>query len=350
MHRIATHIEHLLLIHDCVIIPSFGGFVLQSVSGEYNADEHSFTPMWKEVVFNTALQHNDGLLTESYMQVYGVDFQKACRMLEEDVHELKSVLKHYRKATFGTVGSFTVGTEKQIIFQPNKNESFDINNYGLSTFTLPCLIVAPEEKETHAFPAKTHKRERLHIPINRRFIQTAVASAAAIGLFLLVSTPVKEVNQSAYTASFIPSEIISSTVSTPEPEPVIDLPEEVVSEEMEVVSENTLDAVAVETEKPATTFTPVEENTNTVVEIAQPEAPKPLMYHVVIASFPSEKQAKQFINQADRNRFHTIDMIYRDKKYRIYADKFDNRQEAETYIEQLRLNSAYRDAWVFTSR
>ena len=57
MLRIITHIERLLLTHDCVILPKFGGFVLQILPATYEEEEHSFRPMRKEVMFNVTLQH-----------------------------------------------------------------------------------------------------------------------------------------------------------------------------------------------------------------------------------------------------------------------------------------------------
>ena len=65
MLRIITHIERLLLTHDCVILPKFGGFVLQTLPATYQEEEHLFRPMRKEVMFNVTLQHTDGLLSES---------------------------------------------------------------------------------------------------------------------------------------------------------------------------------------------------------------------------------------------------------------------------------------------
>ena len=52
MLRIITHIERLLLTHDCVILPKFGGFVLQILPATYEEEEYSFRPMRKEVMFN----------------------------------------------------------------------------------------------------------------------------------------------------------------------------------------------------------------------------------------------------------------------------------------------------------
>ena len=74
------------------------------------------------------------------------------------------------------------------------------------------------------------------------------------------------------------------------------------------------------------------------------------MYHIVIACFPSESQADEFIAGVDRNECKHVSKVVRDGKYRIYADKFDNREAAESYMATLRSNPKYKDAWLFISR
>lgn len=53
------------------------------------------------------------------------------------------------------------------------------------------------------------KKDTLYIPVSRKFLRVVAASAAAVTLFLLVSTPVEDVNQAAYTASFVPTEMVA---------------------------------------------------------------------------------------------------------------------------------------------
>ena len=90
MLRIVTHIERLLLVHDCVIVPKFGGFVLQAVPAVQQMEQHTFHPLRKEIGFNMTLQHNDGLLSESYMQMYAVSYRHAQLLLEDDGDDLKN--------------------------------------------------------------------------------------------------------------------------------------------------------------------------------------------------------------------------------------------------------------------
>ena len=225
MERIIKHIERLLLLHDCVIIPDFGGFVLQSVPAVYLDEEHSFTPARKEIVFNPTLTHNDGLLSESYMQAYSVDFHKAQQFVRKDVTEMKEILDNYAELQMGAIGFF-IKEDDRLIFMPGKNSDvlFSTQSYGLPIFhylplsarhpVMISTLKVPEaeiQPETEISPAKTEKQGKnviYRIPVTRTFLRVVGATAAAILLFLFISTPVTDVNKASYSASFIPQEIM----------------------------------------------------------------------------------------------------------------------------------------------
>ena len=235
MLRIITHIERLLLTHDCVILPKFGGFVLQILPATYEEEEHSFRPMRKEVMFNVTLQHTDGLLSESYMQTYGVDYRKAQLMLEEDIEALNVSLEQDKRITLGRIGTFSIGEEGQTIFTPGDSGVFNADSYGLSSFHFPVLRSLEEEREEVALLTGKKNKDVFYIPVSRKLIRVVAASAAAVALFFVVSTPVKEVNLSAYTASFVPTEMINYRFE----EPISQLEEIQVSQEDEMVAEVT---------------------------------------------------------------------------------------------------------------
>ena len=235
MLRIITHIERLLLMHDCVILPKFGGFVLQTVPAMCLEEEHSFRPMRKEIMFNVTLQHTDGLLCESYMQTYGVDYRKAQLMLEEDIEALNVSLEQDKRITLGRIGTFSIGEEGQTIFTPGDSGVFNADSYGLPSFHFPVLRSLEKEREEVALLTGKKKKDVFYIPVSRKLIRVVAASAAAVALFFVVSTPVKEVNQSAYTASFVPTEMINYRFEGP-----ISLPEEIqISQVDEMVAEVT---------------------------------------------------------------------------------------------------------------
>lgn len=342
MLRIITHIERLLLVHDCVIVPKFGGFVLQAVPAVREAENHTFRPLRKEIGFNMTLQHNDGLLAESYMQVYHVNYRQAQLMLEEDITDMTSSLQRKGKLSLGVLGSFSIGQEGQMVFRPEETDLFSVNSYGLPAFHFPVLMPLQVEREEVSLltEKKKKKKDTFYIPVSRKLLRAMVASAAAIALFLLVSTPVKDVNQDAYTASFIPTEMVSykSAVAT--------------EQQKEEIAE-VLVAPEVSVPAPVVNATPVPRKQEVVSkpEIRTEQAKTNVkMYHIVIASFPSETQADEYIAGVNKGECKHVSKVVRDGKYRIYADRFDNRKDAETYMATLRQNPKYKDAWLFISR
>jgi cell division septation protein DedD len=308
-----------------VIVPQLGGFVLQVVPASYVEEEHLFRPMHKEVVFNAKLRHNDGLLSERYMEAYKVTFQRASRMVDEDVAEIQALIRKGIKVALGAVGSLSLEKEGQIVFHTGDVEAFSVDSYGLTSFQLKTWHAL--QLESHPLTVK-EKRNTFYIPINRRVLRGVASAAAAIALFLIVSTPVKEVNQSAYTASFVPVGIVSK-ISTPAPETTT-LPDVTVS----VTTSKETDATPV-TAKPK--LKPV--------TAREAEA----QFYVVIASVSSKQQASDFIAyNVDFSVMKNANVMLGGGKIRVYAEKFSDRNKADAYLARLRQNPQFYDAWMYT--
>lgn len=337
-----SHIEQLLTIHDCVIIPKVGGFVLQNQVAVWVEHDNLFRPSQKELVFNQTLQHNDGLLTESYMKTYQADYSQALFMVEKDIAELKTVLFEQGALSLGTIGSLKSGEEGCVIFEPGETDLFNQASYGLPEFRICPLEVLLKEKEAAAKPTPAHKKkETIYIPASVRFVRTAVASAAAIALFLVISTPVKDVNTSAYTASFIPSEVVMKNPAA-----------ETKKEEIKAIDSPLLLAAATP-EPAAPSITKAKKEAVAPVpapKVKEAPAPKKIKYyHVIIGSFPSQEKAKGFLSGVDSKRYANAGVVERGGKIRVYAARFTTRNDAENYMNKIR-NAEYKDAWLFISR
>lgn len=346
MQRIMIHIERLLLIHDCVIIPKVGGFVLQKLPAVYRCEDHSFSPAQKEIVFNPTLQHNDGLLIESYMKLYGVDFNQAQHMLDEDTEILKVALQKKNKISLGVIGSFCSNEEGKVIFTPAASAPFSISSYGLDTFRFPTLKSLKDAKGKSLVSEETapKRKDIFYIPVNTTLFRTAVASTAAVALFLLISTPVKNVNQAAYTASFIPTDVIYMHPDISVSSPI----EATIVESVNVVNEEATES-SVQLVEPALKATESTPKTESPVVKETPGA-NTKYYHIVVASLPSMNQANKYVGQMDKSRFTQAGIVERDGKVRIYAAKFTDKDQAEQYLTDLRKTDHYKDAWMFISR
>lgn len=302
MLRIVSHLERLLVVQDFVTVPRLGGFVLQTVSASYRMNSHSFHPMRKEITFNTTIRHNDGLLVESYMEKYNIDYPRAYRMLEDDVNEIKEILYKGMTVSLGTIGTFRNGREGEIIFQSNETNPFGTESYGLTSFRLKTLRTLQREEEALLAGEKKSRKDTFYIPINRKVLHGVASVAAAIALFLIISTPVKDVDTTGYTASFIPAGIVSTPAAT--------------------VSKTDVD-------------TPIQDETP--------------VYYVIVSSVNTNSQANEYLAQMNQSVFKKANKLRGGNKIRVYADKFNSREKADAYMAKLRKNPKYADAWVYVN-
>ncbi|MDR0537104.1 MAG: SPOR domain-containing protein [Tannerellaceae bacterium] len=352
MLRLVTHLEYLLRVHDCIIVPRLGGFVLQVVPSAYVQDEHLFRPTHKEVVFNSKLKHTDGLLHERYMQAYGVSYQRAGRLLEEDVMTIMDELRKGLCVSLGAVGSLSLGSEGQIIFKSGSPETFSVESYGLASFQLKTWETMQEEASIQADPVK-RKSNTIYIPVNRRLLHVVTAAAAAAALFFLLSTPVKEVNRDSYKAGFIP-------VMPPLPSPsqhdesILAENDNLTPEEYGAIltddeDEYIADAPKTSSVKPSSTTaakkTGASESAKTVKE-ASKEAE---IYYIIIASVNSRKQADEILSsKVEAGARPRAGILSAGTQIRIYADKFTDKRRAEVFLAQTRVK--FPNAWMFTQK
>jgi len=63
--QLSGYISELLYENDCVIIPGFGGFVGNYSSAKIHPVNHTFYPPSKNILFNSKLTSDDGLLLHS---------------------------------------------------------------------------------------------------------------------------------------------------------------------------------------------------------------------------------------------------------------------------------------------
>jgi hypothetical protein len=329
--EITAHIEKLLLVHDCVIIPDFGGFVLQLHPSVYVGEEHLFCPPYKEIVFNPVLKHNDGLLSESYMQMYGMDFDEASKTLKKDVEKLKTTLSDNGKISLGAIGVLDKSMENTIVFHPDSSENrFNCEIYGLSMFNFsPISKPVPAKRNTTLTytPAQV-----IYLPINKLLVYVAGMVAAIIFLFLLLTTPIKDVNSDIYTASFMPSEMVKQLA------PVKTL--EMTSLIVEKNDMKTINDTLSETEVEALTID------NKIIV----EAPTYGMYYIIIGSFETERQARAFIDVINPLIYSNIGIVQKNNRIRVYVDKYENRDLAMNYIFRLREDKRFKDAWLFVDK
>lgn len=210
MIELAKHIEVLLLENDCVIVPGLGGFIAHNRPAMWRTDSGEFFPPLRSIGFNPQLIMNDGLLVQSYMQAYNTDFPDATRKIEKTVETLKEELYQRGQIALQGIGTLYYNMKGGYGFEPEGKVFFTPSLYGLEPFSLPLLkeeVITPQVRpativpKPHAIPAQQTFRTRHFLPV-RRWLQNAVAVAAAVILFFILSVPVENtyVEEADYAA------------------------------------------------------------------------------------------------------------------------------------------------------
>jgi len=137
MKELVSHIEFLLHDHNCVIIPGFGGFVINSSPARRDGMA-TFHPPVSELVFNRYLTHNDGLLAQSFMKSDSIPFEAAMQKIEHAVQEMLRELREGRKIELGALGQFEMNSSKQFVYKPTAYVQPLF--FGLKTASLKPLV------------------------------------------------------------------------------------------------------------------------------------------------------------------------------------------------------------------
>ena len=122
----------LIIQHDCVVIPEFGGFVSKTISSKIDFDKGTMSPPSKQLLFNVQLINNDGLLNASISSINQLSYLEASEVIRTKVSEYKEDLKSGKKITINKVGTLQYNQEGALIFEQDRFFNFLLASYGLS--------------------------------------------------------------------------------------------------------------------------------------------------------------------------------------------------------------------------
>lgn len=329
--QIERHIEILLLSNDCVIVPGFGAFVSHHVDARYDEDG-SFVPPIRTLGFNPQLTINDSLLVQSYVETYDMSYPEALRNIEDEVEELKQHLETKGEYMFNNIGLLRMNGEGHLLFEPCEAGILTPAYYGLGAFQMPTLLSATASNEesaenaAHRMAPDQRKPDSEVIYIKMSWLRNAVAVAAALIAFLMISTPVSNSFDKPETHQ---SSIIPMATSRP----------------------NTRAAVSAE-QQPETVANVVTEN-----EQAMPAADDAAVtdeqlviadFSIVMASHVSERNANLFVEQLKAEGYNDARVwVNQNRVRRVVYGSYASEEDAESTLRQLRGESKlFKNSWI----
>lgn len=131
MKSVEQLIGDLLLRHNCVIVPSFGGFVAKPISAKIDFDKGTMLPPSKSLLFNKQLISNDGLLINQFSLENNITFDQAAAEVEVLVNNWKTALKQRKRIELDRIGILYFDEEQNVCFEQDRFFNLLLESFGL---------------------------------------------------------------------------------------------------------------------------------------------------------------------------------------------------------------------------
>jgi hypothetical protein len=321
MTEFYTFLEHLLYDHECVIIPQFGGFVVNAQDFQFNAKEGKIYPKRKCVAFNEKLKTDDRFLTTEWAKKQSISQKEASAEIANLAKEIKSAILSQGELTFGVLGSFTYNTENRLAFSPNPDFNADLAVFGLFPVSLghsipkvkkPILVAGPvAEDQPLIFPdTKPLKLSR------SAYVYALVAFIiGGLGAFFLTE-PASNQSQSSLNPIKIETKASIAPVVIPK----------ALSVKPDTVQQKTIVT-------PVTAETPIDQE----------------LIYLVAASFQSLAQAEKGLKEFKSRGFEQAEIVLKNEQTKFYRISVGTEHSMEAgYAKASELKSSKKvDIWVY---
>ena len=313
---VAHYISELLFLHDCVILPDFGGFIGNKVSAKLNKVAGSLIPPSKQILFNKNLTTNDGLLISYITNQEEITHEKAQETILKFSKKLNSKLQDSKVLRIDKIGLFTLGKEGNVIFIQDSSINYSLDAFGMeTTYNKP----VKRKTETEEKVEKTVEIIRNNSRNPRVLLRVAAIILPLVALsYLSISQQDKISTIYAQMASLSP---FKST----------EIAEEVIKANTEKVTKIEITPEIIETPIVEKAAISVITTSNT--------------YYIIGGAFTKQKNADRMLlklNQWD----YKPEIIVEGNLLRVSYSSFNNRKEAIIALNKIRKKN--KSAWLLT--
>lgn len=319
MERLSIHIEYLLLRHDCVVVPGFGAFINARSEARVDSESGQVYPMMREVRFNSALVHDDGLLAGSFARKYRVPFAEGREMLRKSIESLRRTMASDGEVTIGRIGIISSESDT-LSFVPMHGADDEAAHMGYHPVSW--VRTAADDAMTDVIADNTTEREdkvsdpgtrirrfdtrrNYYIAVNKRFARTSacflLVAAVALSLFL----PSHDRTVMPDQASVLPVENIIRKV------------------------ENSASGISNEKEN---------EVSDTL------SGP---IHYLVVGTFETEEEADRFIAMR-QDCGYELESVGGKRLWRVSAVKDSDRKNLANILNSKEFSETFKEAWIWS--
>tara|TARA_B100001758_G_scaffold247960_1_gene269223 strand:+ start:7238 stop:8182 length:945 start_codon:yes stop_codon:yes gene_type:complete len=307
---VENYISELLFLHDCVIVPGFGGFIGNRKSAQLNKITGRLTPPSKQILFNTNLRTNDGLLIAHIASKEEITQEKAKQNVIDFANTSNTKLNKSKVLRIDKIGLFTVSTEGNIIYLQDSSINYSLDAFGLQTTYKKPIEINTENKQ----PVDV-KIRKINSSSNRRALLRAAAVIIPLITLSFLSISQQEKINSTYKqlatlnpfsnanltkeANFQPlAKEINNKNTSEEIEPLI------ITEEIDNIKYN--------------------------------------KYYIIGGAFSKQENANKMVEKL--NRWNYNPEIIEGRLMRVSYDSFNNREDA--ILALIKIKQSNPDAWL----
>jgi hypothetical protein len=145
-------LNELLHLHDCVIVPEWGGFLTHYRPARLDEARNLIHPPAKELGFNRHLVRNDGLLADHLARRSGTDFEAATGAIATVVSAWRQQLEREGRLELPHMGIFFRDGEGNLQFDPDRRSNYLRDAYGLRPLRARAVEPKPILTEVPVIP------------------------------------------------------------------------------------------------------------------------------------------------------------------------------------------------------
>lgn len=317
MNTLSLHIEYLLRRHDCVILPGVGAFIRTCRDACIDMERGIATPSTYDIAFNSDVNNEDAMLSNSYSRRRGVSFSEGKRMLRQDIDTLVHKLAYGEKVEIGRLGTLSKDATGRIQFRRIDTVQSQAALMGYPKIKIPGI----EKKEKEVTGGDTQEATAVKAePTDRRYVtwrirKTWLGAAACLMVALLCL-----------------SVFVGSRFNPPQQKSPI--------QQAAVVP--AIDRIDTATQPDAPALKPEQGQTAAGLEVdADEEA-----YYLIVATFCNEEDAHTYVGQKSDSRYRLM-VVRGEKVYRVSAAMSSERHELRDIMKEEEFASRFVQPWIW---
>ena len=400
MKNLARHIELLLRDNDCVILPDLGGFIAHDVPAYYVSEEGTYYPPSRSISFNAAIKMNDGLLAQSYMKSYQVDYARANYMIEMAVEEMLDTLDEEGAVTLARIGTLRQDVHQTLQFVPEASGVDSPMHFGLGALLIKTVaqMQQPAAQDSKPKAFVTHTKKTIDLHIDKGALRRVLSTAAVFLLLLMMALPtgthqttdiasLRITDIITTTAEASPNKVAEATLLGEDKPNGAEATDASFASAQEGLTDGIAEPVMLNEVKHLANDSSAIKQTKSIVPLRQGDecsavygaerrgydtltesnseltevAPNSELiiqnseltektYHIIVASLPSRRGADETLSQYSAKGYAGATIIERDDRVRISLAQFADKNEANEYLKTLRQNLEFQNAWLLAVR